>query len=622
MPVVRTPISADSITLLGTEFTGETWSYSDHTNWMEVAGADWVDDLILGWWFYERANWVAADDLNPILHPDPLPQYLLKANAFNTTNAVLVNPTLDGGNVSGDTLIGAEEVTNIALSLSQFIGTLYAVSNASSLIPGYMTLTNQPATDALVTLQTNSPALNSYPWSFAYPAERIRSIVAGQTVVRFFAWRENATASIKPTLALVCTNGAVITEYDMGPDIALPASVQAQPFIVSIPNTNTAASAGCSFSVRIKVVSVGSAPRIYLNLGDARQLSADVPVASGNYATISEVEKKLDSANGTATALTVSGSLGTSAVTGGVDLTSAAYVRAPVPSAGSDVATADWTRGLLSIGNPYYLTTNTIPVAFAPYSARLAQIPLPFDTSDSVSISSATNGQIIFAALQGEPFSGELRGPATVTMWLNVPTGSPSANYALTLKPLFGYTSDTNDANSIRWLSTNVAPVSVTAGATNEYIRTMSFDNRTVTNAYVCTFLKVVSKGSSAGPLKIMCGQTYSSRLLLRSVDTSSLGTRGATNMTVGAATVPYSDATRTFDATGVLVPVTGGTLTNATLSGITRIGGVWMFGTNAPVVGDYPGWCSGRGLWTNGVDHGVWDSYDACSNLWWELLK
>ena len=73
--------------------TNETWNAADHTNWMAVAGTNWVDNLITGWWFYERANWVSADDLNPILHPDPLPQYAMHAEVIAATNAVTTNLT-------------------------------------------------------------------------------------------------------------------------------------------------------------------------------------------------------------------------------------------------------------------------------------------------------------------------------------------------------------------------------------------------------------------------------------------------------------------------------------------------------------------------------------------------
>ena len=86
------PVTTNSITRYLSDapaLTNETWGATEQTNWMAVAGTNWVDDLILDWWFYERADWVAKDDLNPILHPDPLPQYATHAEATNAAVAVM-----------------------------------------------------------------------------------------------------------------------------------------------------------------------------------------------------------------------------------------------------------------------------------------------------------------------------------------------------------------------------------------------------------------------------------------------------------------------------------------------------------------------------------------------------
>jgi len=75
--------------------TNETYSAVDQTNWMAVAGTNWVVQSVLDpWWFYTRADFVSSAEygadwevhLNPLITPDPHPQYAMHAE---TTNALL-----------------------------------------------------------------------------------------------------------------------------------------------------------------------------------------------------------------------------------------------------------------------------------------------------------------------------------------------------------------------------------------------------------------------------------------------------------------------------------------------------------------------------------------------------
>ena len=71
----------------------------------------------------------------------------------------------------------------------------------------------------------------------------------------------------------------------------------------------------------------------------------------------------------------------------------------------------------------------------------------------------------------------------------------------------------------------------------------------------------------------------------------------------------------------GTFAQVIDGAITNNLATQVT-LGGVTYFGTNTVALGSVSGFCTGHGLWTNGVDYGVWDSYDGGTNQWWELLK
>jgi len=85
--------------------TNETWGATEQTNWMSVAGTNWVVQSVLDpWWFYKRSDLVSSEEygadwvihLDPLITPDPHPQYV-RSQSGTLTNATLAGTvTLNG----------------------------------------------------------------------------------------------------------------------------------------------------------------------------------------------------------------------------------------------------------------------------------------------------------------------------------------------------------------------------------------------------------------------------------------------------------------------------------------------------------------------------------------------
>ena len=138
--------------------TNGTWSATDQANWQSVAGTNWVTQSVLEpWWFYERANWVSAEEYGvdwvshttPAITPNPHPQYPLFSSVSNivenaTTNkltqaqADALYPAITGGATTNQTLIGAVLVNGV-----QWFGTnAVTLGTVSGWCSGYGVWTN------------------------------------------------------------------------------------------------------------------------------------------------------------------------------------------------------------------------------------------------------------------------------------------------------------------------------------------------------------------------------------------------------------------------------------------------------------------------------------------------
>jgi hypothetical protein len=132
-----------------TNVVPETWTYVNHTNWMAVAGTNWVVQSVLEpWWFYARADYVTAEEYDfewinhELVSGNQHRQYLLHTGG-TSTNQFLVNPTVTGGNAAT-----TGDVANIQAQLN-------AKASAASLVAA----TNAVTTDLLAVSRDFSGAI-------------------------------------------------------------------------------------------------------------------------------------------------------------------------------------------------------------------------------------------------------------------------------------------------------------------------------------------------------------------------------------------------------------------------------------------------------------------------------
>lgn len=383
-----------------------------------------------------------------------------------------------------------------------------------------------------------------------------------------------------------------IGAYDLGfgSDVVVPWSIDGAPVTTISSSVFAGSSLLTSLVLPRSVVSISAFAFDYCVSLTAVTFSASAPAASSDiYANIpaNQVTNYVTSSTATGWSSTLGGMpvvrlplytdavyengirlVPMSGVTGGVDLTPAAYVRVPEPSAGSDAATMDAVRRLLEAGNPYYATTNRANVAYEPTNAAFFS-SLTIPATAAVAVNVPSNNAYVLSMTSPTRLTGELRGPMSVEAHLFAPAGVPSANYLLSVKPELYYTTDTNNP-ALTLGDWGATPQAITPGVTNLYRWTIPFPNKTVTNAWVIVRLKSTVKGSSANSLTLLTGTDYPSFALLRTPGTETLGDRGATNLTVGATSVPYDATTRTFDGalldpalpyrvwTGVVTPANG----------------------------------------------------------------
>lgn len=239
---------------------------------------------------------------------------------------------------------------------------------------------------------------------------------------------------------------------------------------------------------------------------------------------------KVDSSGGTATNLTLGGS---------VDATSATYVRVPAPVSGSDAATVDWVRKQFNSGVYYYNTTQYIGTAFATNTYLYATNNPAAVVPKSFSV--VSNGQYISSIITPEHVALP-HGPAVVSVWLEK-TGIPSSSVSVKAELYF-----TADGTNVLFEAEDVTAQTVTAG-TKLYQWVFHFPDQP--SSYVVRRLKVTSVTGSP-TVKVFGGGGYPSTLAITSLGAGGdeLGSRGATNLIVNGVTQTYDSGTRTLSAT------------------------------------------------------------------------
>ena len=210
-------------------------------------------------------------------------------------------------------------------------------------------------------------------------------------------------------------------------------------------------------------------------------------------------------------------------------------------TSGNAYPTLDQVRGLLSSGGYWYGTTNAGAAGFTPCSLLHSVAPAT-ETTNSLAV--ASNGQWIAGGITTSAWSS-VKGPVTFRYNMAKTAGNSVQNIAI--HPELFYTYDRTNlvalgiAGSQTVNSTNILP----------YSYLVSFADPALTNdAYIVGRLKVDSFSASAGKLRVTIGGDSASHLSIPSVETESLGSRGATNVVLTGYTCVYDAVTRTLTLT------------------------------------------------------------------------
>jgi hypothetical protein len=218
----------------------------------------------------------------------------------------------------------------------------------------------------------------------------------------------------------------------------------------------------------------------------------------------------------------------------GVNTFSNALYYTGTDNSGNQVATKDWTRSLLSIGNPIYHVTNQIStLGFEPTNFTYLGYSTALVETNALKIPITTAGQYCIAMVSTQLFTAGsiLQGPANVVVYASRITGGAQNSLMFSPEIYYCYTSNP----SVMLGDWTAAPQSITALSTNRYAWTIAFPNTTLlSNAYVVARMKVYSV-NNVTQATFVCGQTFPSLIEFRTPDTTTLGTRGATNLVYSA---------------------------------------------------------------------------------------
>jgi len=157
----------------------------------------------------------------------------------------------------------------------------------------------------------------------------------------------------------------------------------------------------------------------------------------------------------------------------------------------NELVTAEWVRGLFSVGVPWYGTTNVAAVGI-----------LPTNTTVSGSIDVPAFAQVEFAVtgvnhyawsmITTNTITGTIQGPAQVEVYLFSKKGTQRS---LSIKPELYWV--TNLAEQIPtngdWEANAQA---LTMGVTNRMLFTIAFPDTIVANAYLLARIKITAKGN------------------------------------------------------------------------------------------------------------------------------
>lgn len=217
-------------------------------------------------------------------------------------------------------------------------------------------------------------------------------------------------------------------------------------------------------------------------------------------------------------------------------------------NAGNSVPSKDWVRNALETGNPIYQTTNkTIAFPFIPPTNATYWGSSEVPADDVISVPTTSNKAYVLTMVSTNVFLAGtvLKGPATVTAYLNRTDDGPAD--VLTLHPEIYYFYTNDHGTILGDFSSGAQDIPLSTTVTNPKTWSIAYNDVTlVSNAYVFGRMKIDSRNNAIN-LFMGLGTNLPSHISFPAPDTSSLGARGATNATTstGSATGSYNDVTR-----------------------------------------------------------------------------
>ena len=273
----------------------ETWSRTDMSSWIStnqyvgVTATNVFNDLIagacdVGGIVFSTAFDAANTMMNHHLAADN-PHFSVKR-----LNGAATNLTVIGGNVSGDTLIGAQGVTNAIASAQRVLSTRYVVSNVSD-VAGYLVLTNSPSTNAVKQVVISNPDVDTYilgaisePFGSAYTLPGDSKVTC-----RAYATVASGTATLQAHFYITDAAGTTVHEWDTGSSVPLPSALGDGEWFEVAHADSLEVLPTQRRAIRFKVVAKTGAPVITFHLENGRQMTVDLPVPSSYFVNYSEL---------------------------------------------------------------------------------------------------------------------------------------------------------------------------------------------------------------------------------------------------------------------------------------------------------------------------------------------
>ena len=269
---------------------------------------------------------------------------------------------------------------------------------------------------------------------------------------------------------------------------------------------------------------------------------------------------------------------------GGDTLQGALYTVRSNGWAGNELVSADGARSFAASGVIRYMSSNTVAVGYAPFSAQLA-ITTP-DTNLYKSAVAITNTGAYYchSMVDTNPVTATLIGPDTVVVYCGTYGTGPIGNQAMSISLEKYYSYDTNSATLYGDWASPAQAIQNLNGPTNIMTFNITHANTDVTNAYMVYRIKKTSSANTTN-FFVCGGNGFASHAQTPQPSVETLGPRGATNMTAnGVQAGSYNATTRTFDYNGTI----GGSNVIALIGVLSSITNATTWDIELPTVRKY----------------------------------